>query len=71
MKKTYTAPFVGGDPDGTAVELNEPHPVLFSTLEAAGDGEIVLAERFRSVYTLVSNGPPMRYELSKPAPTSD
>jgi hypothetical protein len=71
MKKKYTAIFVGGDRSGTTVELNGPHPVLFSTLEAAGDGGILLAERSKCIYTLVSHGPPLRYELSKHAASSD
>jgi hypothetical protein len=64
MKKTHTAVFLGGDRNGTSVELKGAHPKLISILEAATDGGMLLAERTKVEYTLVSLGPPLRYEVA-------
>ena len=57
MKTTLTAIFIGGDRDGTTVELKGPHPAVISTLAGATDGGLLLADRIVFRYTLVSHGP--------------
>ena len=66
MKKTLTAIFIGGDRDGSTAELKRAHPTVISTLAGATDGGMLLADRIVCRYTLVSNGPPLRYEVSTP-----
>ena len=38
MINTLTAIFIGGDRDGTTVELKGAHPTIISTLAGATDG---------------------------------
>jgi len=66
MINTLTAIFIGGDRDGTTVELKGAHPTIISTLAGATDGGMLLADRIVSRYTLVSKGPPLRNEVSTP-----
>ena len=66
VKKTLSAIFIGGDRDGTSMELKGAHPHLIPILEAASDGGLILADRIKFHYALVSVGPPLRYEISKP-----
>ncbi len=56
------AVFIGGDRDGQTVMLDKPHPEMSSlvrVMERTGE----FREVFRTNYKLVSNGPPLRYEV--------
>jgi hypothetical protein len=64
MRDKFTAIFVGGDRDGSSVELDGIYPIVHSILEAANAGGIILAKRTKVTYTLISHGPPLRYEVA-------
>ena len=57
----FKAVFIGGNRNGQTIEIDEPYPFFVDVNERQPqEGK---PEQVHTRYNLVSNGPPLRYEL--------